>query len=89
MKQDDRLNDRMAVFNRRLKRLLLALIASYLPATILIGFWQGWGPAGFMVAWTGVSMGTFLTIALLFGVVKCPMERQKGKPRLPKKERRK
>lgn len=85
MKRNDNLNDRAAVRSRRLKRLFLALIASYLPATLFVGIANGWGIGEWMIAWTGISIGTFATIAVLFGIVKCPMERQKGQPRKEKR----
>lgn len=87
MKPNEPLNDRHAVFNRRLKRVGLAALASYVPATLLVGFNFGWDFGQWMVAWTGSSMGAFLTIMVLFGIAKCPMEREKGQPR-PKKGRR-
>lgn len=74
--------------SERIKRVLLAGSLGLLPLIILFGMTRSWHEAEWMAALTAGSMGVFMMILFLFGVMPCPVPREKGQPKKRRKGER-
>lgn len=71
--------------DRRIKRILLTAIVGLAPLATLFGLTNDWHGGEWLAAWTAVGAGTFMMIVAVFGVMPCPLTREKGQKRKRKK----